>query len=85
MRAGLWARLADGDVPDIPGSEEWLITAMTPSDIPGSPLASLHTSIVNAIQNNDGLSSELDFNWRKETAGITTGEITLAALAERLL
>jgi len=39
VRAGLWARLAAGQVPELPGSESWLISAMNPLEL-GGPEAS---------------------------------------------
>ncbi|MGB0720965.1 MAG: SUMF1/EgtB/PvdO family nonheme iron enzyme [Gammaproteobacteria bacterium] len=37
VRAGVWATLAEGLAPDIPGSEHWVISAMTPAAGGGAP------------------------------------------------
>ena len=35
VRAGVWATLAQGGAPDLPGSADWLITAMFPAELKG--------------------------------------------------
>ena len=45
VRAGLWARLEQGHCPEIPGSREWLITAMMPTEWGDDPLCSLVSSL----------------------------------------
>jgi hypothetical protein len=77
VRAGLWARLAGGQVPELPGSERWLISAMIPREM-GDPAASLRASLVRAMQEQDG------FEDKRELAA-RAGEGSLAELAERLL
>ena len=44
VRAGLWAQLAAGQVPELPGSKRWLISAMTPLGV-GSPAVSLRAAL----------------------------------------
>ncbi len=58
VRAGLWAWLAQGKVPQIPNSASWLITAMTPSDWGDDPLRALIASVDRAKseQGNQDLS-----------------------------
>jgi formylglycine-generating enzyme required for sulfatase activity len=77
VRAGLWARLAAGRVPELPGSERWLISAMTPLEM-GHPEASLRASLLRAVQDRDG------FEDKREIA-TGAGNASLAELAERLL
>jgi hypothetical protein len=77
VRAGLWARLAAGQIPEIPGSERWLVTAMRPLEM-GGAAASLHAALVRALQDHDGFEDKLD-----AAAGVSQG--SLAELAERLL
>jgi hypothetical protein len=77
VRAGLWARLAAGEVPEFPGSERWLISAMTPLEM-DAPAASLRASLLRAIQDQDG------FEDKREAAAIAD-KVPLAELAERLL
>ncbi len=77
VRAGLWARLTDGDVLDIPGSERWLISAMTPLRL-GSPDASLRSSLTTALEEHDGFRAKVDL-----AAGLD--HVPLGELAERLL
>jgi hypothetical protein len=45
VRAGVWARLEEGGVPDLPGSQDWLITAMFPSAQGGDPFLALTNSL----------------------------------------
>ncbi|MEJ2389435.1 MAG: AAA family ATPase, partial [Chromatiaceae bacterium] len=45
VRAGVWARLEEGGVPDLPGSRDWLITAMFPSAQGGDPFLALTNSL----------------------------------------
>ena len=52
VRAGLWARLAAGQVPELPGSERWLISAMKPY-VMGSPTVSLRASLADALKSLD--------------------------------
>ena len=77
VRAGLWARLAAGQVPELPGSERWLVSVMTPLEM-GSPAASLRASLVRALQEHDGFEDKLD-------AAAAVDQGPLAELAERLL
>jgi hypothetical protein len=77
VRAGLWARLAAGQIPEIPGGERWLVAAMRPLEM-GGAAASLHAALVRALQEHDGFEDKLD-----AAAGVSQG--SLAELAERLL
>ncbi len=77
VRAGLWARLAGGGIPELPGSERWLIGAMTPLEA-GTPAASLRTSLMRAMQEQDGFEDKRDL-----AAGVDQG--SLAELAALLL
>lgn len=45
VRAGVWSRLEEGDAPDLPGSRDWLITAMFPSAQGGDPFLALTSSL----------------------------------------
>jgi len=45
VRAGLWAALAEGKVPDLPGSADWLVTAMFPAEQGGDPFCALANSL----------------------------------------
>ncbi|MBS1872362.1 MAG: SUMF1/EgtB/PvdO family nonheme iron enzyme [Acidobacteria bacterium] len=77
VRAGVWARLASGQVPEFPGSEHWLITPVIPGEM-GTPEDSLRAALSNAIRGREG--------WR-ELRGVieSAGRTPLADLAERLL
>ena len=77
VRAGLWARLAEGDVPSMPGSEKWLISVMTPLD-GSTPEASLRNSLLQAINEHDGFEDKRVLA-EEAVAG------SLRDLAERLL
>jgi hypothetical protein len=84
VRAGLWAGLEHGDVPEFPGSGGWLIAAMRPAEM-GSPMEALRAATVAAIKERDGFEGLLDFDWDQALADIESGSGSLAALAERLL
>ncbi len=45
VRAGLWAKLKAGTVPHIPGSDQWLMTAMFPTAQGGDPFLALTNSL----------------------------------------
>jgi hypothetical protein len=45
VRAGVWAALAKAEAPDLPGSANWLITAMFPSEQGGDPFCALTNSL----------------------------------------
>ncbi|MCC6861614.1 MAG: SUMF1/EgtB/PvdO family nonheme iron enzyme [Bryobacterales bacterium] len=77
VRAGVWARLADGQVPELPGSERWLISAMTPLE-KEHPEDSLREGLLRAIEEQDGFEDKRD-------AAAGAGQGPLAELAERLL
>ncbi|MBL8216192.1 MAG: SUMF1/EgtB/PvdO family nonheme iron enzyme [Bryobacterales bacterium] len=49
VRAGLWASLANGEVPEFPDSRRWLITAMQPSDSRHGFFDALHNALNQAI------------------------------------
>jgi hypothetical protein len=76
VRAGLWARLATGQVPELPGSERWLITPVISADM--DPEDSLRAALVSAMRERDGSREKRD---RIAAAG----QGSLAELAERLL
>jgi hypothetical protein len=80
VHAGLWARLAAGEVAEMAGSEQWLIGAMTPTDAE-EPMGSLRASALKAAQEHEGFRNRCD--WKKEL-GRLKGE-GIAALAEGLL
>ena len=84
VRAGLWAGLERGDVPEFPGSEGWLIATMRPAEM-GSPMEALRAATVAAIKERDAFEELLDFGWDQALADIESGNGSLAALAERLL
>jgi hypothetical protein len=84
VRAGLWASLERGELPEFPGSEGWLIAAMKPTEM-GSPMEALRAATVAAIKDRDRFEEMLDFDWNQELADIESGSSSLAALAERLL
>ncbi len=77
VRAGLWARLAGGDVPELPGSERWLISVMTPLEM-GTPEASFRASLLRAVQEHDGFEDKHDI-------AAAIGELRLSEAAERML
>ena len=45
VRAGVWAALARGGAPQLPGSQHWLITAMFPAELGGDSFCALTTSL----------------------------------------
>ncbi len=45
VRAGLWAKLKAGTAPNIPGSDQWLMTAMFPTAQGGDPFLALTSSL----------------------------------------
>jgi len=86
VRAGLWARLAAGRVPELPGGEHWLVTAMTPADpIADNPLAVLRARTVQAIGSHPELRRLARCDWHTWMRRIARRETSLADLAEALL
>lgn len=86
VRAGLWARLALGRVPELHGSEDWLVTAMTPADpIADEPLAVLRARTVQAIGEHQRLRHAPPVDWADWVARIDSGDASLADLGESLL
>ncbi len=80
VRAGLWARLEQGHCPEIPGSREWLITAMMPTEWGDDPLCSLVGSLKK--------EAFPDLHWLKpgpEYQQIKANPDTFPALIERVL
>ncbi|HRX62374.1 MAG TPA: SUMF1/EgtB/PvdO family nonheme iron enzyme [Candidatus Competibacter sp.] len=80
VRAGLWARLEQGQCPEIPGSREWLITAMMPTEWGDDPLCSLVGSLKK--------EAFPDLHWLKpgpEYQQIKANPDTFPALVERVL
>ena len=53
VRAGLWARLRAGNIPELPDSDCWLISAMKPGD-EDTPHASLRSGLRQGIENTPG-------------------------------
>ncbi len=86
VRAGLWARLDQGLVPELSGSEAWLVTAMTPADpIADDPLAVLRARTVEAIGDSKRFTHLARFDWRARMDAIARGDASLADLAGDLL
>jgi len=86
VRAGLWARLAAGRVPELPGGEHWLVTAMTPADsVAEDPLGVLRARTVQSIDGNPGLRHLTRFDWSGWMQRIRRDETSLADLGEALL
>jgi formylglycine-generating enzyme required for sulfatase activity len=83
MRAGLWAALADGDVEEFPGSEQWLITTVAPTITDASFVALLKNELRREIPNHKPLAGSLPFNWKKIVDDINT--TPLRNVAEQLL
>ena len=80
VRAGLWARLEQGRCPEIPGSREWLITAMMPTEWGDDPLCSLVGSLKR--------EAPPDLNWLRpglEYQRLKANPETFPALIERVL
>ena len=77
VRAGLWARLEAGGVPELPGSEHWLITAMKPFEMK-TPFDSLASCLAQSLKDNSRF---------EEKAGLakTAAGGSLSELAGRLL
>jgi len=84
VRAGLWARLEQGQVPELPGSADWLIAAMTPTDL-DTPLGSLRAAAVAAIRDQESFDDRRGFDWGRAMAEIKDGTRSLAAVAQELL
>ena len=78
VRAGLWARLAAGQVPELPGSENWLITAMTPLAL-DSPALSLRAALAESLNEHPA------FRPQRGLAASVNNHGSLADVAERLL
>jgi hypothetical protein len=51
VRAGLWAGLEAGDIPELPDGEHWLITAMKPFEM-ASPRDSLAAALLHSLKDN---------------------------------
>jgi len=86
VRAGLWARLAAARVPELPGGEHWLVTAMTPADpIAEHPLGVLRARTVQSIDSHPGLRQLSRFDWPDWMGRIDREETSLAELGEALL
>ncbi|MDZ4796762.1 MAG: SUMF1/EgtB/PvdO family nonheme iron enzyme [Bryobacteraceae bacterium] len=77
VRAGLWARLAMGEVEEMPGSRNWLISAMTPTDGGGDPMAALRWSARNALLEHESFRRQCD--WRKELSPVKDESISRLA------
>ena len=80
VRAGLWARLEQGRCPEIPGSREWLITAMMPTEWGDDPLCSLVSSLKK--------EAPPDLNWLRpgpEHQRLKANPETFPELIERVL
>ena len=71
-------------MPELPGSEGWLIVAMRPAEM-GTPLAGLRAATTAAIKERDGFEELLDFDWDQALADIEAGTSSLAALVKSLL
>ena len=81
VRAGLWASLEKGELEKMPGSREWLIGAMTPTDADGGPMAALRASALQALQAHESFRGHCD--WRNELRLLK--EVSISALPERFL
>ena len=77
LRAGLWAGLEAGRLAQIPGSRDWLISAMMPSYM-GTPTASLRAGLQEALQGHAKFRQKLGL-----AAGVD--QKPLQQLAEQLL
>jgi len=83
VRAGLWARLEQGQVPECPGSSHWLIAAMTPTDL-DTPLDSLRAAAIAAVRDHESFDDRRGFDWCRAMAEIKAGTRSLAAVAQDL-
>jgi hypothetical protein len=69
VRAGLWARLAAGRIPELPGGEHWLVTAMMPADpIADDPLAH---AVPSKARRGRVVVRRSD--WRQSSAAVVSG------------
>jgi hypothetical protein len=86
VRAGLWARLAYGDIPGevFHGSAGWLVSVMTPSDA-ATPLAALVEATRHAVQERDGFEDLHGLDWPGLAADLEQGQRSLAELAGQWL
>ena len=79
IRAGLWAGLEEGRIPQIPGSRHWLITAMIPGQM-HSPTASLRAAFNDALRTKSKFRSKSDL-----AAKVEDEDEPLNRLAEEVL
>jgi hypothetical protein len=78
VRAGVWAALETGQAPNLPGSDQWLITAMFPAAQGGDPFLALTSS----------LGQDRRFGWiypGPEAERLKTGPGAFTALLDRVL
>jgi hypothetical protein len=80
VRAGLWARLEKGEIAEMPGSRQWLISAMTPTDAAdANPMSVLRASALEALRQHDAFRTQCD--WKSEFRTLKDAGIgTLAQL-----
>jgi hypothetical protein len=57
VRAGLWARLCEGNIDELPGSQNWLITAMIPTEM-DTPAGSLRAALLRSLQERDDFEDQ---------------------------
>jgi hypothetical protein len=81
VRAGLWASLEKGPLEKMPGSRQWLISAMTPTDADGDPMAALRASARHALQAHESFRSHCD--WRNELRLLK--DVSISELAKKVL
>ena len=86
VRAGLWARLVRGDIPDkrFHGSADWLVSVMTPSDA-GTPLAALVEATRHAVRDRDGFEDLNGLDWPVLATDLDEGRRSLAQIAGQWL
>jgi hypothetical protein len=83
VRAGLWARLQAGEIDEIPGSRDWLICVMTPTDdiSTGEPMNAFLASLLRAIMEHKSLRDQCD--WKAELRELRDAPIP--QLTDRIL
>jgi energy-coupling factor transporter ATP-binding protein EcfA2 len=79
VRAGVWAALEEGGVPDLPGTGDWLISPMFPSAMGGDPFLALASSL---LQDAKGRFSFLRTD--QEAAALKADPEAFGALLQRV-
>jgi hypothetical protein len=82
VRAGLWAGLEKGEMAEMAGSRQWLISAMTPTDAAdGEPKSALRAGALEALRKHGAFQARCD--WKSEFK--TLGGAGIVAVAQRVL